>query len=368
MSDKPNNRLSYSSLRLFSECGQKYKYSYIDRLREKTKSGALFFGTAFDKAIEASLRNPSEDERLVFDKHWTNADINGRPISVAEDLFVVYAASDFDADLLTSEDLRFLSAKAEELVPALYAENEKDAIETFKSCAVHKKQRAFKRWPEAENRFLNLANWLSLRRKGHLMLAAHREKILPRFKKVIATQKKIELDNGEGDTLIGYPDLIAEWEDGRTVVFDYKTSSIEYDETSVLTSTQLTIYSHALAIQTCGYLVFRKGIIKNRIKLCSVCGNDGSGARHKTCAKEVEGKRCNGAWNETIRPEVDVQIIIDDIPPRTEQIVLDNIAATNKSISEGIFIRNFNSCKNAFGPCPYIGLCYKNSKEGLEEV
>jgi hypothetical protein len=362
------NRLSYSQLRLYSECGQKYKYYYIDRIRETTKSGALFFGSAFDKAITAVLQDRSVNEKEVFDKVWQTSDINGKHIDIPTSLSVVYAASDFDSDLLMEEDTQFLCAKAVELVPALYSECNYELVDTYSACASHKKQRAFKRWPENENRFLNLCNWLSLRRKGHLMLDAHRKHILPRYKSIIATQKKIELDNGKGDILIGYPDLIAEWDDGRTIVFDYKTSASEYEADAVLTSTQLTIYSHSLGISTAGYLVFRKQIIKNRIKICSVCGNNGSGARHKTCANEVGGKRCNGAWNETISPEVEIQILIDDIPARTEDIVLENIEACNKGIHEGVFVRNFNSCKNGYGNCPYLKKCFQGIDDGLEKV
>lgn len=364
-----SNRLSYSQLRLFSECGQKYKYYYIDKIRERTKSGALIFGTAIDRAMESVHKDPAGDEKKVFDDIFEYQEINGKKVYIPESLLLVYAASDFDADLLIADDFTFLKAKAEELVPDLFAELAGSVEETFKKCASYKKQRAFRTFKETENRFLNLANWLCLRRKGHLMLEAHRKHILPKITKVVKTQVKVELNNGTGDSLVGYADMIAHWlDDAEPTVFDYKTSSIEYDQDSVLTSPQLTIYAHALGIRKAGYIVFRKGIIKNKVKTCATCNFDGTGSRAKTCTNEASGKRCSGAWNETIRPEVDIQVIIDVIPERTEDIVMDNIEMVNKAIQVGSFVRNFNSCHNGFGPCPYLSMCFKNNMGDLEKV
>jgi hypothetical protein len=191
--------------------------------------------------------------------------------------------------------------------------------------------------------------------------------VLPKIKKVISAQHKIDLSNGE-DTLIGFADMVCLWEEEQeAIVFDYKTSSIEYAEDSVKISSQLTLYAHALGLKRAGYLVFRKGILKNRVKICGLCGNDGSGSRHKTCAVSVSGVRCNGEWLETIKPEVDIQIIVDNIPEQTDNIVLSNVEEINKAIKAGIFIRNFDSCKKPWGNCAYMDLCFKNSKEGLEQ-
>lgn len=356
------NRLSYSQLRLYSECGQKYKYYYKDKIRETTRSGALIFGSAFDVAIEATLKNPSVNEKEVFDNVFTHSEINKEKIYVPDSCSVVYSASDFDGDILLEEDFRFLKAKAEELSLG------EDVLEVYSSCAKAKKQRAFKRFTEEQNKFLNLCNWVSLRRKGHLMLDEHRRSVLPRIKKVIATQQPIKLDNGEGDVLIGYADLHCIWEDGREVILDYKTSSIEYEEDSVVTSPQLSIYSYGTGVKTTGFIVFRKGIIKNKKKLCSLCGYDGSGKAHKTCNNEHEGKRCGGEWNITLDPKVETQVILDDIPPRTEEIVLNNLEQINRAIKAEVFVRNLNACKSGYGPCPYIGLCFRNSDKGLVKV
>lgn len=362
-------RLSYSAIRLYSECGQKYKYNYVQRIRETTKSGALLFGTAFDKAVEAVLVNRDIDEKAVFDRAFEKQDINGRVVSLPESLVVVYANSDYDDDILTEEDRRFLLVKASQYIPRDLEEHGNNVGALVDQCKTYKKQKAFRSFKESENKFLNLANWLSLRRKGHLMLDANREIVLPKITKVVTTQAAINLNNGTGDSLIGFADVVCHWDgDTEPTVFDYKTSSIEYEEDSVLKSMQLTIYAHALQVRKAGYFVFRKGIKKNRTKSCSICGYEGSGSRAKTCTDESKGSRCGGEWNESIRPSVDVQIIRDIIPERTEDIVIQNIDEVNKGINAGVFVRNFDSCRKPWGDCPYMKLCYENSMEDLEEL
>ena len=114
-------------------------------------------------------------------------------------------------------------------------------------------------------------------------------------------------------------------------------------------------------------MLFRsKNIIKNRKKICSKCKYDGSGKSHKTCPNELGDKRCNSAWDETLDPQVFVQVIISAIPDRTTEIVLENFDEINKAIKAEIFPRNLAVCGDLFGrPCPYKGYCFKNDMEGL---
>jgi PD-(D/E)XK nuclease superfamily len=360
------NRLSYSSVRLFGECSKKYEFSYVKRLREKTRSGALCFGTSFDKAIEAVLKDRSVDEYSIFDESFTNQELNKRMVHIPSSLLVVYANSDMDTDLLQPDDWKFLAAKASELLP----DEEGDSGYLVKQCQNYKKQKAFRTFKEGENKFLNLASWLCLRRKGHMMLKANREKILPMIKEVVGTQVEIKLENQEGDSLIGFVDLVAkiEGQEGN-VVIDYKTSTIAYEADSAKNSVQLGIYAHSLSLTRVGYFVFRKQILKNRTKICSVCSYDGSESRAKTCNNDLDGKRCNGDWTESTKPEVDIQIIFDTISPKMEDAVIENIDAVNKAIRAGIFVRNFEACQAPWGRCPYFSLCRIGKDDGsLEEM
>lgn len=358
-----NNRLSYSQLRLYSECGKKYKYYYKDRLREKVKGSALFFGTAIDKAVEAILKHKDVNDEEVFDKYWSRQDINGKDVYLPDSTLIVYSGSDFDIDLLSKEDIQWLTAKAKEFLPELLEGHTWEDV--FEVCAASKKNRYHTPWPEAQNRFYNLCSWFSLRRKGHLMLEANRTKVMPKFKKILATQKEIALTNDEGDGLVGFADAIVEWEDGRTVILDYKTSSIKYTENSVLEGEQLSIYSESENIPTCGYIVFLKKVVKN--KICSSCQYNGSAGTHRTCPNKVQGIRCNAKWN--IIPEIALQIIISDIPQKVRETVLENIHQRNIAIHQEIFPENTDACMKPWGRCPYFDLCQRGVDTGeLEKV
>src|ERR1700677_1798185 len=112
-----SNSLSHSQIKLFSDCQMKWKFSYVDRLRERTKGSALIFGTAFDKAIEAVLKDNSVDEYKIFDEIFTDQEINKRMVHIPDSLLAIYSNADLDRDLLLPEDWKFLAAKAYELIP-----------------------------------------------------------------------------------------------------------------------------------------------------------------------------------------------------------------------------------------------------------
>ena len=350
------------------------EFSYIHKLRERTKSGALFFGTAFDQAIEAVLKDRSVDEYEIFDKVFTSQEHNKKMVHIPDSLLVVYSNADLDQELLTPEDWRFLAAKAPELIP----DEAGDSGYLLAQCISYKRQKKYRPFTEGENKFLNLASWLSLRRKGHLMLKAHREEVLPMITEVIGAQVKIQLENQEGDSLLGYADLVCKLEGYRDpVIIDYKTTTAAYEADSARTSVQLGIYGHALNINTVGYFVFKKQIIKNRIKICSTCGYDGSKSKAKTCNNEVRGGgevnprmvRCSGQWTETFTPKVDIQIIVDQIEQPIQDATLDNIEEVNKAIRAGFFPTNLENCIQPWGRCPYFSLCHEGQDDGsLEDM
>jgi hypothetical protein len=358
-----SNRLSYSQSRLFQECGKKYDFYYNQKLRERTKSAALFMGAAIDKAVEHALKFPEQDEKAVFDKAFSEGEINGKAINIPNSILIGYSNADMDFDLLTDDDFKFLSVKAKEYIDT------SDVEFAYEECLAAKKQKKYKHFSTNQNKFLNLCAWTSLRRKGHLMLEANRKLIMPNIREVVGTQVKIELQNSNGDSLLGYADLVCYWkEETEPTVFDYKTSSIAYEEDAVLTSEQLTIYAHALNLKRAGYIVLRKGVKKNRIKKCRSCGYDGSSSRAKTCPNEYGGMRCAGEWAETIKPEIEVNILQDNVPERTDEVILENIEAISKAIDASVFIRNYSSCEQPWGRCAYYNKCWKNDDKDLEKV
>lgn len=369
------NKLSNSALNTYNTCGRKYFLHYSERLRSKYISGALIMGGAFDKAVNELLTSRNLEKAIeVFDSEFENNWINGKKVYVPTSEFLVYAKKDFDEELLKLEDL----SKLDDFVP------EKIALDYFEEILEDKESKGFENLTSSQKQCYNLANWLCLRRKGHLMLQAYNDKVLPKIKKVIEVQKEFNLEGKTGDVLNGFIDLIVEWEDGKKYVLDNKTSTYEYESDSASKSQQLILYYYAankegLKLDGAGFIVCYKQIQKNRIKICEKCGNNGTGGRHKTCDQSIypkyEGptsaglpKRCNGTWKETIRPEAKVDIILNEIAPQAQNLVLQTFIGANDGIKKGHFGPNLDSCDKFGQPCPYKKLCWNNSKEGLIDL
>lgn len=359
------NRLSHSAVSKYADCPKSYEYHYQHKLRSKYQSSALFFGSAFDNAINVLLKDENKDPYNVFDYSFRFADVNGNREFLPKSFVIVYSNSDFDADLLKPEDYV-------ELEKELQIHGKDALLELYKSLSDAKKQKSWNMLSIEDKSVYNLFNWHSLRRKAHVMIDTYKSEVMPHIKKVHTVQRYIKLENDEGDEIIGYVDAVLDWKDEGTVIFDLKTSSIDYEEDSVLTSPQLTLYTNALSeefkTRKAGYLIIHKRVDKNKIKICSICKFDGSGARHKTCSNESSGIRCGGEWTETINPTVRVQVIIDEIPARTEEIVLQNYADINNGIKNKHFVRNFSSCMKPWGPCVYRDLCFKNDDSSLVKM
>lgn len=364
------NRLSHSACSKYQTCPKSYDYHYNQRLRPKYQSGALFFGSAVDAAINTLLKDEGKDPYEVFDYNWRFGRLDGQEDKefLPESLKIVYSNNDYDKDLLNDEDIKLLYTKTG-------LTDKESVLEYYKTLSENKKNHSWDRLNNDDKKLFNYYNWLSLLRKGHLMIKTFNDKIKPMIVKVHAVQKYIKLQNSTGDTIIGYIDLIADIKHKgviKTVILDLKTSSIDYEIDSVITSPQLSLYKTAVGDEyktdLCGFVVLKKQIAKNRVKICSVCGYDGSDSRHKKCNSEASGTRCNGDYNETLSPEVNYQIIIDKIPDQTEKIVMDNYEDIAANIKGGKFIRNFNSCEMAWGPCSYKKLCWQGDKSDLIQL
>jgi hypothetical protein len=358
------NRLSHSAATKFQQCPRAYKFHYIDRLRPKIQSAALLFGSAVDAACGALLKNEGKDPVRIFTYMWNFSDINSERTYLPTCTRIAYSKSDFDIELI--------SAKHREKLAELYTSDWEADLNLI--LEKQKKKVAFKFWSLEEKTLYNHACHCVLHAKGLLMIEAVKTKVLPQITEVLATQKYVKLKNDGGDEVIGFADLICRYKGfDKPVIFDVKTSSIEYEEDSVLTSSQLSLYVHALSSEfentrTAGYIVLSKHVQKNRKKTCESCGFDGTGTRFKTCNNDIGGVRCDGKWQEKLDPEVRVQIITDDIPVQTEDLVLENIDDINIAIKSGTFIRNLGSCVMGWGKCSYYDLCYHGKEDDLVKL
>ena len=84
---------------------------------------------------------------------------------------------------------------------------------------------------------------------------------------VLGTQVPINLENEKGDSIVGFADFVVKWKGyDKPIVFDLKTSSIDYAENAVKVSPQLALYVHDLKdkfhTRTAGFLVLKKRIKK----------------------------------------------------------------------------------------------------------
>lgn len=353
------NKLSHSSVSRFQACPKSYEYHYVKRIRTQLSPSSLLFGSALDNGLNDLLLGKTTAKK-TFEDAFTFAEINGVRTFLPTHPDLIYANADFDDELLTEDNWNVLKQTYGPI----------DFEDSYMEIMDKKKASGFEGLDTKEKVLYNHLNWFSLLRKGFLMIEAYEKKVLPRINKVLAIQEQAILENEDGDQVTGYVDLVADVKDYGPVILDNKTSAMEYEADSVISSPQLSLYVNMLGkkynTRKAGYIVLRKSIIKNRTKTCSVCGHDGTGGRHKSCDNTIEGKRCGGSWKEAIKPEVSVQFIVDEIPEKTEEIVVDNIIGINDAIKHGHFNRNLSTCTNYYGSyCPYYKLCYKDDFTGL---
>jgi hypothetical protein len=110
--------VSFSALECFEQCSEKYRLRYKERLSSEKISSPLFFGTAIDAAVELFLLKKkqclseteltlllNEDAYSIFDK--TMREQNGQLLE--RNILCEYFYSDFDANILTKEDFKYLN-------------------------------------------------------------------------------------------------------------------------------------------------------------------------------------------------------------------------------------------------------------------
>lgn len=372
------NRLSHSACNQYMSCPKKYYYHYVEKLRTVEQSAALLWGSSVDTAISTVLIDVkwqnvdylAQEYEIVFRNAWRRGMVNKVMVDLMDNENIVYAATDYDPELLTYADLEaahVMLSKGGKYEGVYTARMPTDCLEAVDAVRNRKEANGWENLSIPERQFYNYMHWVCMYTKGMLLIKKYIEQIVPKIKNVLAVQRQIDLTNEEGDSVIGYVDAVLEWEDGRVVVFDNKTAARAYEWDSVLTSPQLALYVHALEnefkTRTAGFIVMSKQIDKQRVKTCKSCGHVAE-SRAKTCDATINGKRCGGEWNEKIDPQARIDVIISDIPARTEEIVLENYMDINHMIKQEVFPRNLNACDRPFA-CPFKNLCWKGQQGSL---
>lgn len=275
-------RLSHSSKNTFLECPRKYFNHYFRKLRTVNEGSALVFGDAIDQGLNHLLEHKNLEEAIkVFEAAW-----NVR----RDEQNIKYSKADLQ----------------EELIVDLTPRNEKDK------------------------------SWLSLNEKGKILLKEYNEQVIPLFSEVIKIQIEDVLPNEQGDELVIKTDFVAKMkEDGRTILFDNKTSSVKYEKDSVQKSDQLGTYYEALKDQykldACGYIVIPKKINKKK------------------------------------KPAVKIEIIIDQVLEETIEKTFKDYEYVLSEVKNANFPKNEESCIGIFGKCVFYDYCRNGSLTGLVE-
>lgn len=323
--------LSFSQVTTFLDCQRKWYLDKVEKVRPSVLGSALYFGTSTDNSIEHILLKKEGHYLETFDKLMNNFEVNRKPKKLPEDILALkFFVSDLDPDLV---DQDFMDEVCEKL------EVESITIPDFLDfCKQQRKSKT--ELGEIEQSIFNFLAQRSLETKGKLILEKLEEWITENVVEVHSVQKKIELENDNGDKFIGYHDFIVTLKDGKKYLIDLKTSSDPnkyYPEDSASNSPQLAIYSlEEDDLDGVAYLVGDKKIRKKepRARIHFVKGEISEEVLDKTFLQieEVTG------------------IIKEKLP-----------------FGKGVFDQNKEAC-SMYGGCSYRDYCWKGSMKGLEKV
>lgn len=340
--------ISHSAAQDLKTCKELNYLKRVAKIRPKKKGASLYFGIAIDNAITHLLEqkrvgNEITDYNIIHDLF-----LNGKQgwETAKDNPAVVYRDADYDAKGLEPEDLKELKKHEKRLKTTV-----SDSMKAYR-------QRKYKPLKDNENEMVNIACWFSMRRKGDILIDAFIRDILPNIKKVIATQHKIQGMIGGIAKVVGYIDLICEYEGfDKPVVLDLKTAASKYDDNAVQFGEQLVLYLNAvgeeLGTNLVGYAVLLKNLKTDSV--CSACGTEKT-TSHRTCNNEVDGARCNAEWTNS-KPYSETQVMIEEISDRRKKMFLDSFENLAIEASQGLRIQNWNSCFN-YGMCDYFHLCH----------
>lgn len=342
--------LSHSGRGKYGHCPRMYKLYYIDKIRETGTTSSLLFGSAIDKACEDYMLNRNREQaRILFRETWNEQEINGVLTELNTCTEIQYHTNDFDHELLVESD-------NQSIIKGTVYESVSDLVK-----AGEDKER------------IAYANWISLYRKGQLMLKAFMNWVDENVEEVLGAQVPIELEDDEGNKVPGLADFVIKiYGYDKPILVDLKTAARPYMRGAVKESEQLALYYFYLKeakypdMERAAFLVLPKQIKKNRVKTCKSCGAV-TESRHAKCAEVIEGKRCNGEFTIDISPECVVQYIHDEIDPEFIQGTINKFNIDVEQIKAGNFEPNLEGCDKYYGRrCPYWRYCHEDGcMEGL---
>jgi len=314
-------KLSYSSTQKYLLCGEKWRLHYQERIRTTRIGSALIFGGSVDEALnrlllekkkeltdgEKLMMNSTPEETFVscMERNY----LNGEYIEVKNSPQIDYYKSDCDTSLLEEEDLEELFTYFDNL----------EEVNKF----VEKFQKIKNPDDPEELIVYNTICWLSMVRKGLMLIDAYRKDIMPEIEEVISIQEKVSLPDGE-DEFIGVIDFVGRFKDDpeNVYIIDNKTSSRKYPENAVKESEQLAIYAEYKGVKHAAYIVVEKKIRKRT-------------------------------------PRTRTQIVKDTIDEDQLDNTFNELTEVFHGIKAEMFDKNKESCYAYGRACEYFDICHK---------
>lgn len=377
-------------INLWNTCKAQYNLHYNEKLRSDKVSSAFLFGGAVDEACNILLLRKKKkltkeekelikkDPMQVFEENITFRTLKKEigPEDISANHLIEYYKSDFDPGVLLEddyvrmkkymvmvgyaqlEDPRLLDDnKYAKLVKYLMEDEEIDPIKLYNEL------REKKNLELTDQCFINFCCWLSVRRKGHLLVECYEKEILPKIKVVHSIQKFVNLPNDEGDTLIGFIDLECEFEDYDGIfTADNKTSSSKFKQKDINDKPQLLIYDEFTGHGQAAYIVLQKKPKYIKTKSCQDCDYTETGAKRK-CPE------CGGKLEVSeVEPIIDWEIIVDSIDEEKKDLLFEEISGILSDMKAATkYPQNRDSCFQYGRKCVYYDHCRNGSTKGLSK-
>lgn len=270
-------KLSHSKKEKYDQCPRRYFFHYEKRFRSKELNSPLFFGISADEAINRLLLEKkkeldSEEKELmkktpeqIFLEYMSNVRHNSQNVSVRDFELCTYTKKDFDISMLNSTDLEEITTYFNDSMgPQVPMKIDINFIKEYMEWMYEEKKKKVKTYLDVDLKFFNLLNWYSLKGKGLLIIKTYRIEIMPQIHEVYSIQKKVSLENGTGDEIIGLIDFVASFTDDpdKKYIVDNKSSSKAYKEKDLTESKQLHLYSYDQEVPNIAYIVYEKDIRK----------------------------------------------------------------------------------------------------------
>lgn len=360
-------RSSYSQNNTYITCPKHWEWSYVKKLSSPEQSAALYFGSAVDDAIMANLEG-KENYMDVFYSRWTTARGYGNnpDIPLFDNPTVNYYPNDYDGDVLGPQDHLDMAAWIKTLRISKLGTDPLKVFEQIKKNI----RNPYKTVSAPQEQYFKRCCWLSMKRKGEVLIDSFITQFKPKIKKVLATQKSGKLLTN-GHVIFGYLDFVAEIEGyDKPVIIDLKTAARPYAQSKIDLTDQLTLY-YAMAgeefkTDLVGYVVLSKNINKNEKSLCKTCGHLKTG-KHRTCdAVDTQGNRCGGTWDAQVELAPEVQVLVQQKTPKDKKKLMEDYGNIMKSMEMGLTYRNHDKCNNWYGgQCPFYKACHNDDLTGL---